>query len=150
MKRLSIGLLLAASAVLVAVTTPVFAQSSPRAYTEGPVVAVSYIRTEPGKFDDYLQYLGTTYKKAMEEQKKAGVVVDYAIYQNTPTNLNDPDLILTVTYKNMAALDNLNERTDPIMEKLWGSLQASNAAVAERGKLRTQLGGRLLRQLFLK
>jgi hypothetical protein len=27
---------------------------------------------------------GTTYKQLMEEQKKAGIILDYAVYQATP------------------------------------------------------------------
>jgi len=50
----------------------------------------------------------------------------------------------------MGALDNLDARTDPITNKVWGSLQASNQASADRGQLCTELGGRLLRQLMLK
>ena len=136
--------------VFIACSSPNLAQESARAYTEGPVLQVSYIRTEPGKFDEYLQYLATTYKSIMEEQKKAGIIVDYAIYSNQPLTPADPDLILTVTYANMGALDNLDVRTDPITNKVWGSLQASNQASADREGLRTQIGGRLLRQLMLK
>ena len=33
------------------------AQASTRAYREGPVIQVSYIRTKPGMFDKYMQYL---------------------------------------------------------------------------------------------
>ena len=39
-----------------------YAQSSDLSYTEGPVVTVSYIRTEPGRFDDYMAYLAGNYK----------------------------------------------------------------------------------------
>lgn len=140
----------AAAAAFAAWSAPNLAQENARAYTEGPVLQVSYIRTEPGKFDEYLQYLATTYKTIMEEQKKAGIILDYAIYANQPLTPADPDLILTVTYANLGALDNLDERTDAITNKVWGSLQASNEASADREVLRTQLGGRLLRQLMLK
>ena len=140
----------AAAAAFAAWSAPNLAQENARAYTEGPVLQVSYIRTEPGKFDEYLQYLATTYKTIMEEQKKAGIILDYAIYANQPLTPADPDLILTVTYANLGALDNLDERTDAITNKIWGSLQGSNQASADRETLRTQLGGRLLRQLMLK
>jgi hypothetical protein len=144
------ALLCAAAWLLAAWSSPGLAQGNARAYTEGPVLQVSYIRTEPGKFDEYLQYLATTYKNIMEEQKKAGIILDYAVYSNQPLTPADPDLILTVTYANLGALDNLDERTDAITNRVWGSLQGSNEATADRGALRTQLGGRLLRQLNLK
>lgn len=127
-----------------------YAQSSDLSYTEGPVVAVSYIRTEPGRFDEYMAYLAGNYKRTMEEQKKAGIIVDYGIYSAEQRNERDPDLMLTVTYANMAALDNLDERTRAIMAKVWGTRQASTAASIDRGKLRTEVGGQLLRKLILK
>lgn len=121
-----------------------------RAYTEGPVVDVSYIRTEPGKFDEYMKFLSTTYKALMEEQKKAGVILDYGVLAATPRTLDDPDLILTITYKNMAALDGLDAKTDPLLKKLYSSLSKADEASVDRGKLRTQIGSDLLRELILK
>ena len=150
MKHLKFGLLLAALGTMLSVAPAAFAQENPRAYTEGNVVVVSYIRTEPGKFDDYMSYLATTYKALMVDYKAAGIILDYAVYSSQPVNEHDPDLILTITYKNLAALDNLDARTDPIAKKVWSTLQASNQASAERGKVRTVLGGRMLRQLNLK
>src|ERR1700739_1249212 len=32
-----------------------------RAYTEGAVISVSYVKTEPGMFDEYLKYLAGPY-----------------------------------------------------------------------------------------
>ena len=63
------ALFFVAVGAFVAWSSPSLAQQNARAYTEGPVLQVSYIRTEPGKFDEYLQYLATTYKSIMEEQK---------------------------------------------------------------------------------
>jgi len=31
-----------------------------RAYREGPVIVVTYVRTKPGMFDRYMQYLSTS------------------------------------------------------------------------------------------
>jgi len=50
----------------------------------------------------------------------------------------------------MAALDGLDARTDPIAEKIFGSLEQSNAASAERGKMRSMVGSELIRELVLK
>lgn len=138
---------------LVAVALTLFslaAIADDHAYTEGPVINVSYIRTEPGKFEEYLKFLSTTYKTLMEEQKKAGVILDYGVYAANPRTPQEPDLILTVTYKNMAALDDLDAKVDPLVKKIYSSLDKADAASAERGKLRTQLGGEQLRELKLK
>lgn len=121
-----------------------------RPYAEGPVSDVTSIRTEPGMFDDYMAWVAGTWKREMEELKKAGIVLGYAVYATTPRTVDDPDLYLVVTYKNMAALDNLLERTDPIYERIEGNLAAQNAAFAARGKLRTILGDEYIRELNLK
>jgi L-rhamnose mutarotase len=133
---------------LVAVTGTALAADRP--YTEGPVSMVSSIRTEPGMFETYMKYLGTTYKQLMEEQKKAGIILDYAVYQATPRGPDDPNLYLVVTYKNMAAMDDLANRTDAIQEKLIGNQEQRDAAMVARGKMRTQIGTEMIRKLDLK
>jgi len=109
-------------AAIMAISTSVTRAQEDHAYTQGSVTIVSFVRTEPGMFDEYLRYLSNTYKKLMEESKKQGIVSDYAIYQATPRGPQDADVILTVTYKNMAALDNLQARTDPLLKEIFGSL----------------------------
>ena len=111
---------------------------------------VSSIRTEPGKFEDYLAWLAGPYKQMMEAQKAAGLIVDYAVYATTPRSPNDPDLYLVTVYKNMAALDDLAAKSDPIAEKLQGSMAEQNKAYVERGKMRTVLGSELIREAVLK
>jgi hypothetical protein len=121
-----------------------------RPYAEGTVSVVNSIRTEPGMFDTYMKYLSTTYRQLMDENKKAGNIVDYAIYQATPRSPSDPDLYLVVTYKNMAALDGLRDKMDPIQEKIVGSQDVRDQQTIARGKMRTQLGSETIRQLVLK
>ena len=140
-------LLLAAILTVSASVTP--AQED-HAYTQGPVVIVSFVRTAPGMFDEYLRYLDVTYKRLMEEYKRQGIVTDYAIFQAIPRDPNDADLILTVTYKNMAAFDELQARTDPVVKQAFGSLPKAASASAERDKMRKQLGSQMVRQLILK
>jgi hypothetical protein len=50
----------------------------------------------------------------------------------------------------MAALDDLDARTDPIAKQVFGSLPKAASASADRGKLRKQIGSEILRQLILK
>jgi hypothetical protein len=81
------------------------ATAADRVYSEGVVVNVSSIRTEPGMFDEYMKYVAGPYKQLMEEQIKAGIIVSWTVYAVTPQGLDDPDLYLVTTFKNMAALD---------------------------------------------
>ena len=126
------------------------AAAADRPYTEGLVTNVSAIRTMPGMFDDYMAWLAGPYKQAMEAQKAAGVIVSYAVYVTVPRSPEDPDIYLLTTYKNMAALDDLSARLDPIYEKLQGSMAEQNKAYIERGKMRTVLGDEMIRQMVLK
>jgi len=126
------------------------AAAADRPYTEGTVTNVSAIRTMPGMFDSYMTWLAGPYKQAMEAQKAAGVIVSYAVYVTVPRSPEDPDIYLLTTYKNMAALDDLSARLDPIYEKLQGSMAEQNKAYIERGKMRTVLGDEMIRQMVLK
>ena len=141
--------LLLSAAILTTSASLTFADED-HAYTEGPVMTVNFIRTQPGMFDEYLRYLDKTYKPLMEEAKKAGIIVDWAVYNARPRDPQDADLVLTITYKNLAALDNIQARMDPLSKKTFGSLPKAAAAAADREKLRKDLGSQLVRQLILK
>ncbi|MEO6002073.1 MAG: hypothetical protein ABIZ04_25095 [Opitutus sp.] len=147
MKHLAKNLLLAA--VLVT-TSALLSAKDELPYTEGPVTEVSYIKLKPGMGDAYLKWLATGWKTFNEELKKAGIIIDAKVYSCTAKNPNEPDLILAVTYKNMAALDNLDERSAAIVEKVEGSRQKSNDAAIARGPMRDVLGSELIRELVLK
>jgi hypothetical protein len=133
------------------VTETAGAQASTRSYREGPVVAVSYIRTKPGMFDKYMQYLDGAYKTNLEAQKAAGIVLDYAIFTSEPRTPADHDVMLTIVYKNWGALDNLQDRSDAIVNKALSSTpdQRSQQFI-DRGAMRESLGSRTYQQLTLK
>src|SRR6266480_6311662 len=76
-----------------------------RAYTDGPVTFVTYMRVEYGHFEEYIDWLNSTWKPTMEATKKAGLIIDYKIFTATPKSPDHPSIILWITYKNMAALD---------------------------------------------
>jgi len=86
----------------------------------------------------------------MEAQKAAGLIVDYAVYATVPRSPQDPDLYLVTVYKNMAALDDFVAKSDPIAEKLQGSMAEQNKAYIDRGKMRTVLGSQMMREAVLK
>ena len=120
-----------------------------KAYKEGHVVSLSYIKIKPGKFDDYMKFLGGTYKKLMEANIKAGLVVKYGVFSTRARTPHDPDLILSVTYPNYAALDKVDE-ADAIAAKLVGPSDVQNKGAIDRGSMREVLGGQLIQELILK
>lgn len=118
-------------------------------YKEGRVVNVAYVRVKPGMFDAYMKFLATDYKRLMEAQKKAGIVIDYAIYSAEARTPQEANLILTTTYANMAALDR-SEEAEAIATKVIGDNATMNKGTQDRGAMREMLGTQLVRQLILK
>lgn len=127
----------------------VAANADDKSYTEGQVTEVSYIKIKPGKFDDYMKYLDTTYKTIMEANKKAGLITGYGVYTAMARTPQDPDLILTTVYPNMAALDKSNE-AEAIAEKIAGNAAAQSKGAIDRESMRELLGSELIRELVLK
>jgi hypothetical protein len=130
--------------------TSVAAIADDHAFTEGPVVNVSSIRTENGKFDEYMKYLDTTWKAEQEAAKKAGYVISYKVITVEPRGEDDPDLYLVITFKNWAALDDATAKGDAIAKQVEGTLTASNDAAVSRGKIRRVLGSWTGQELNLK
>ncbi len=136
--------------VALVLSVPAAAQQTSRPYTDGGVREVQYIRVKPGHFDEYMTFLAGPYKQQMEAQKKAGVITGWAAYQSDNRDENDWNIVLTTDYKNMAALDNLRDRVDPITRQVYGSLDKSEEAMAKRSEMRDIVGNRQLRELIFK
>jgi hypothetical protein len=130
--------------------TSIAAVADDHAYTEGPVVNVAAIRTEYGKFDDYMRYLATTWKAEQEAAKKAGNIISYRVVTVEPRGENDADIYLVINYKNWAALDGAIAKGDAIAKQVEGTLAASNQGAVDRAKIRRVLGSWTGRELALK
>src|ERR1700738_785839 len=72
-------------------------------YTEGPVWAITMVKTKYGMTDDYLKGLAKTFKGTLDEAKKQNLIVDYKILIGDAANAQDYDILLMVESKNMAA-----------------------------------------------
>jgi L-rhamnose mutarotase len=141
---------LSLSGVALLLAIPASGQQTSRPYTEGTVTDVQYIRVKPGHFDEYMAFLAGPYKQLMDAQKKAGVITGWSIYQSDNRDEQDWNIVLTTSYKNMAALDNLPDRVDPITKQVYGSLEKSSDAMVKRSEMRDIVGNRLLRELTVK
>src|SRR6201998_3802223 len=130
--------------------TSVAALADDHAYTEGPVVNVAAIRTEYGKFDDYLKYLDTTWKAEQEAAKKAGYITSYKVVTVEARGENDPDIYLVIYYKNWAAFDGATAKADAIEKQVEGTLAKQNEGAVGRNKIRRILGSWTGQELDLK
>ena len=121
-----------------------------RAYTEGPVTEEDYIQVEYGHFEEYIDWLNSTWKPTMEATKKAGLIIDYKVFQLTPKSPDQPNIILWITYKNgMAAFDKGAELED-VAKQVIGSTEFQNKARVHRNDYRKVLGTEYIRELILK
>jgi len=131
-----------------ALTTPVYADG--RDWNDGPVINVSSIRTVDGRFDDYMHWLATTYKKQQEAAKKGGLITSYRVIVIEPRGPNEPDILLVTEFKNWAALDHLGSKLDQISAQIEGSVEAAAKSEVDRAKIRTVLGSRTQQEALLK
>jgi Skp family chaperone for outer membrane proteins len=138
------------AAVLALALTSVAAVAQDHPFTEGAVINVEAIRTEHGRFDEYLKFLDTEWKATQEAAKKAGYITSYEVITVEPRGENDPDIYLVIYYKNWAALDGATAKRDAIAKEVDGSVSAADEAGVSRGKIRRVLGSWTGQRLDLK
>jgi hypothetical protein len=138
------------SATTTATTTTAAGSGSMAPYTEGTVWDITMVKTKPGMTDDYLKNLAQAYKTTNDEAKKQGIIMDYKIMIGDSAGRDDFDVLLMVQYKNMAALDGLREKTDPIAEKMIGGEDQQRAGSMKRMEIREILGTKTMREITLK
>jgi hypothetical protein len=122
-----------------------------RQYSDGPVTNVTYIHVDYGSFEKYVDWLNSTWKPTMEATKKAGLIIDYKVFTFTPRGYtpNQPNVILWITYKNMAALDKEAEEEN-VAKKVIGSTEFQNKARMGRNEYRQVLDSEYVREIILK
>ena len=140
----------AITAVLALALTSLSAVAQNHPFTEGAVINVEAIRTEHGRFDEYLKFLDTEWKATQEAAKKAGYITSYEVITVEPRGENDPDIYLVIYYKNWAALDGATAKRDAIAKEVDGSVSAADEAGVSRGKIRRVLGSWTGQRLDLK
>ena len=121
-----------------------------RHYTDGPVTEVSYIQVEYGHFEEYIDWLNSTWKPTMEATKKAGLIIDYKVFSATPKSPDQPNIILWITYKNAAAALDKGVELEDVAKKVIGSTELQNKARVARTEYRKVLGTEYFRELILK
>jgi hypothetical protein len=121
-----------------------------RRYTEGPVTLVQEIGVEYGHFEEYIDWLNSTWKPTMEATKKAGLIIDYKVFRLTPKSPDQPNIYLWITYKNAAAALDKGVELEAVAKKVICSTECQNKARVARSEYRNVLGNEYIRELILK
>ena len=119
-------------------------------YTEGPVWTLTMIKTKTGLSDEYLKQITGTVKPVYDEEKKQKIILDYKILEGDAMGPQDFNLLILVEYPNMAALDGLRDKMDPIVEKVMGPEDQRRATAVKRLDVREILGTKTMREITLK
>jgi hypothetical protein len=120
-----------------------------RPWTVGSVWAIDFIRVKSGQDLEYGRGLAETWKKAMDEHKKNGIVLSYKILAGPPSNRDDFTHLLMIEFPNYAALDQ-RDKMDAGVKKVFGSLEGMQAMLRKREEIREAIGTRLLREMQFK
>jgi hypothetical protein len=131
-------------------TTATSSGSTTAPYTEGTVWQITMVHTKPGMDDEYLKGLAKGLKAILDEEKKQGLIVSYKIFLGEASTPGDFNIVNMVEYKNMAALDNLREKIDPIGAKIIGGEQQQREGALKRADLREIIGNKTMREITLK
>ena len=121
-----------------------------RQYSEGPVTEVDEVHVEYGHFEEYVDWLNSTWKPTMEALKKAGLIIDYKVFKLTPKSPDQPNIYLWITFKNAAAALDKGAELDAVANKVICSTECQNKARVARGEYRKVLGNEYIREIILK
>jgi hypothetical protein len=139
-----------AGAALMAATlaTPAIAQDV--SYKPGSVWEASRIDVLPGQFQNYMDYLATTWKKNQELGKAEGIVLEYHVLATNNARAGEPDLILIVEYKDYQTIAQQEAFSKKVNAMMAMDERKQAMANGERGKMRELMGSTEYQELILK
>jgi hypothetical protein len=139
MKMKRIGLV---AAVLACASVSATAQEH---WSEGPVWECAAYRSNPGMFDQYMEYVRKHAAAVNAEAKKQGLIVDYKTFVKAPADPNDWDFMSCTAWESFGRALDFNqadeEKFDAISEKHW--------ATADENKQREMSNPRLEMRKFI-
>ena len=131
-------------------STSALAQDNTRGWEQGYVVQVTEVHTKDGMFNAYINDLSNVWRKFLDAQKEDGDVIRYGMYSNVNQREGEPDLYLTVTFKNWAAFDRGVEYFEKLGAQILGSTDEMREANIDRGELRTIGSTYVLQEITFK
>ena len=144
MKSLFVGAAMFAATL----ATPAKAQDS--SYKPGSVWEASRIDVLPGQFENYMDYLATTWKKNQEMAKAEGIVLDYHVLAVNNARQGEPNLVLIVEYKDYQTTAQQEAFRKKVNSMMAMDNRKQAAANGDRVKMRELLGSTEYQELILK
>ena len=120
-------------------------------YTEGTVERVVLVRILPGHFNAWMDDVKTNLKPIWEAEKANGLIESYNLFLNqTKANAEDWDMGISLTYKNMAALDGLGMKVLDLRMKQFGDKSKEQQVINKRVENAQTVASYLIRNVTLK
>jgi len=120
-------------------------------YTEGTVERVILLRILPGHFTAAMDDMKKNLQPIWDAEKSAGLIESYQVFFNqTKANADDWDTGVSLTYKNMAALDGLGMKILDLRMKQYGDKSKEQQAINKRVENMQTVASYLIRNVALK
>jgi hypothetical protein len=130
------------------ISAPAMAQES--SYKPGTVWETSRIKVLPGQFENYMDYLATSWKKIQEYAKAQGIVASYHVLSTNSARTGEPDLILVIEYKDYlttAQRDAFSKEANTLLSQ---DDRKADTAAGKREVMRELIGAVEYQELNLK
>ena len=150
MKKLKTIMTGAVLAIAAAIALPSAAAAQESSYKPGTVWQASRIDVLPGQFENYMDYLSTTWKKNQELAKAEGIVLDYHVLSVNNARQGEPDLVLIVEYKDYQTTAQQEAFSKKVEAMMAQDSRKQDAASGVRTKMRELLGSIEYQELILK
>lgn len=120
-------------------------------YTDGTVERVNLLRILPGHFTAAMDDMKKNLQPIWEAEKNAGLIEGYQVFFNqTKANPEDWDIGVSLTYKNMAALDGLGMKVLDLRMKKYGDKSKEQQVINQRVENMQTVASYLIRNVALK
>jgi hypothetical protein len=120
-------------------------------YTEGTIERVILVRVLPGHFNAAMEDMKKNLQPIYEAEKSSGLIEGYQIFLNqTKANSDDWDIGISLTYKNMAALDGLGMKVLDLRMKQYGDKSKEQKTINQRVENIQTVASYLIRNIALK
>lgn len=125
-------------------------QPSAKAYKNGSVWEVQFVRMKPGMDDAYKNYLSGQWRSVNEALKKDGLILSYKVLECEAHGKDDFNLMLMTEYKDLASMEEGEPRMEAVEERVVGNQAKQESGYKERGEIRELIGSRLSREIVLE